>query len=411
MEASIWKNKDFVWLFIGRTCSQLGTSVTTFAIPWLLLELTGSATQTGIAFAIGFVPYLLLSLPAGVWADQYNRKLLMIISDTGRLLLLLSVALTYFIIGDIPIFLLFSIQAGISLFSAVFDAAYGACLPNILDRSMLQEGNSILQTGFSMSRIGGPVVAGFLISIVGAANTILIDVLSYAISIITIFFIHSSFSVSKTNSIKKSMFENIREGIQYVWSIKIIRILALFSMFVNLVGPGMDIALIYRVKNELSLASSWAGIIMAGLSCGMVVGSIVVSRFKNRFGLGTLITISTFGLAIPPFILALTTNPIILLFTQFIVGFMIVSWNIQTTTLRQSIIPDHLLGRSVSIFRLIVWVSVPLGGTAAGIITETWGAPAFFLFAGGVLSLILLISLFTKLNVTNETDNKTEVIS
>ncbi|MDG0913422.1 MFS transporter, partial [Bacillus paranthracis] len=136
-----------------------------------LLELTGSATQTGIAFAIGFVPYLLLSLPAGVWADQYNRKLLMIISDTGRLLLLLSVALTYFIIGDIPIFLLFSIQAGISLFSAVFDAAYGACLPNILDRSMLQEGNSILQTGFSMSRIGGPVVAGFLIAIVGAANT------------------------------------------------------------------------------------------------------------------------------------------------------------------------------------------------------------------------------------------------
>lgn len=67
---SIWQNRDFVSLLVGRTVSQLGTAVTTFVIPWMLLEVTGSATQTGIAFAIGFVPYILVSLPAGVWADR-----------------------------------------------------------------------------------------------------------------------------------------------------------------------------------------------------------------------------------------------------------------------------------------------------------------------------------------------------
>lgn len=180
MVSSIWKNKDFLWLFTGRTISQLGTSITTFAIPWLLLQLTGSAIQTGIAFAVGFVPYLLLSLPAGVWADQHNRKTMMIIADSGRLILLLSIPLTHLLVGEIPVFLLYAVQAGVSMFSALFDAAYGACLPNIVDRSQLQEGNAALQTGFSMSRIGGPVIAGILISLLGAANTLLFDVASYA---------------------------------------------------------------------------------------------------------------------------------------------------------------------------------------------------------------------------------------
>ncbi|MBA4544604.1 MFS transporter [Thermoactinomyces daqus] len=411
MVSSIWKNKDFLWLFTGRTISQLGTSITTFAIPWLLLQLTGSAIQTGIAFAVGFVPYLLLSLPAGVWADQHNRKTMMIIADSGRLILLLSIPLTHLLVGEIPVFLLYAVQAGVSMFSALFDAAYGACLPNIVDRSQLQEGNAALQTGFSMSRIGGPVIAGILISLLGAANTLLFDVASYAVSILTIFFIRASFSeVSKPKN-QTNMLANISEGVRYIWNIKVIRVLALSSMLVNLVGPGMDIALIYRIKNELHLASDWAGIIMAGLSCGMVVGSLGIGQVKKRFSMGTLMMISTIGLVLPPFILTLSTNPIVILLVQFLIGFMLVAWNVQTTTIRQSVIPDHLLGRCVSIFRLIVWVSVPVGGTASGFITEKWGASIFFLFAGCVLCVVFLIFLKTKLHSAAESYFKIEVSS
>ncbi len=408
MASSVWKNRNFMWLFTGRTISQLGTSITTFSIPWLLLELTNSAAQTGLAFAVGFIPYLLFSLPAGVWADQYNRKFLMIIADICRMLLILSIPLIHLYSGEIPILVLYFVQAGVSIFSAIFDASYGACVPNIVNRSQLQEGNSALQMGFSISRIGGPIIAGLLISLFGAANTISLDVISYVISILTIFFIRASFSASvNTNAESKTeskLLTKVREGLEYVWQIKILRTLALFSMLVNLVGPGIDIALLFRIKNELHLASNWAGIIMAGLSCGMVIGAIAIGRIKKRFSMGLLLAISTIGQVIPPFLLIISQNPIVILFTQFIVGFLLIAWNIQTVTLRQLIVPDHLLGRCTSLFRMIAWITIPLGTTIAGVISEFFGAPFYFLLAGCVLGVVCLIFITSKLYNLNEKD-------
>lgn len=392
MTVSNWRNRDFLWLFTGRTLSQLGTAVTTFTIPWLLLQLTGSATQTGIAFAVGFIPYLLLSLPAGVWADQYNRKTLMILADGARMLLLLAIPLAHLLTGEIPIALLYAVQAGISLFAALFDAAYGACLPNLVDRSQLQQANAALQTGSSLSRIGGPVAAGMLISQAGTANTLMIDVCSYAISILTIFFIRASFSVTRATTTKHNMLSDLREGLHYVWEVKTLRLLALFSMLVNLVGPGMDIALLHRIKNELHLPSDLAGLIMAALSGGLLAGSLVAGRMKKRFTMTQLLTASSIGLAVPPFLLALFESPFVLIVSQFLIGFLLVAWNVQTTTLRQSIVPDHLLGRCVSLFRMIACVSIPAGGVAAGAISEGWGAPVYFLLAGGVLSILCLLT-------------------
>jgi len=414
LASSVWKNRNFMWLFTGRTISQLGTSITTFSIPWLLLEITNSATQTGIAFAIGFIPYLLFSLPAGVWADQYNRKSLMIIADSCRMLLLLSIPLIHLYSGEIPILLLYFVQAGVSIFSAIFDASYGACLPNIINRSQLQEGNSALQMGFSISRIGGPVIAGLLISIFDAANTITLDVISYVISILTIHFIRASFSASVNKNTESKtdtkLLTKVREGLEYVWQIKILRTLALFSMLVNLVGPGIDIALLFRIKNELHLASNWAGIIMAGLSCGMVVGTIAIGRIKKRFSIGLLLAISTIGQVIPPFLLIISQDPIVILFTQFIVGFLLIAWNIQTVTLRQLIVPDHLLGRCTSLFRMIAWISIPLGTTIAGVISEAFGASIYFLFAGCVLGIVCFIFISTKLYRLNEKDVEVSTI-
>ncbi|MBO9128523.1 MFS transporter [Bacillus sp. 165] len=408
MTSSVWKNRNFMWLFTGRTISQLGTSITTFSIPWLLLELTNSAAQTGLAFAVGFIPYLLFSLPAGVWADQYNRKTLMIIADSCRMLLLLSIPLIHVFSGDIPILLLYFVQAGTSVFSAIFDASYGACLPNIINRAELQEGNSALQMGFSLSRIGGPIIAGLLISILGAANTISLDVISYVISILTIFFIRASFSasVNKNDESKNEtkLHKKVREGLEYVWKIKLLRTLALFSMLVNLVGPGIDIALLFRIKNELHLASNWVGIIMAGLSCGMVVGAITIGRIKKRLSMGFLLAISTIGQVFPAFLLIVSKEPIVILFTQFIVGFLLIAWNIQTVALRQLIVPDHLLGRCTSLFRMIAWITIPLGTTIAGVLSEFFGASFYFLIAGCVLGVVCLIFISSKLYSLDEED-------
>ncbi|TCP59203.1 putative MFS family arabinose efflux permease [Tumebacillus sp. BK434] len=394
--ASVWGNRDFFWLFVGRTIAQAGTAVTSIAIPWLILELTGSATQTGLAFAVGFIPYLLLSLPAGVWADTWNRKTLMVAADSGRLLLLLLIPLVLWLFGDIPILLLFAVQAGISLLSALFDAAYSACLPNVVQAEHLQQANAALQMGASFSRIGGRVGGGLLIVVFDAANTLLVDVSTYAISILTIYFIRASFSKERQGKAPASLFDGMREGLRYVWERKTLRMLALFSMLVNLVGPGMDLALIYRANQELHLSAHWAGYIMAGLSGGMLAGSFFLARIKNRFSTRSLLTVSTLLQVIPPFLFAITHAPVVLVLGQVMIGCLIIVWSVTTTTLRQSTVPDELQGRCASVFRIIAWVTIPLGSTVAGVVNEAWGSAVFFLIAGSVLCLVCFSFLQTR---------------
>lgn len=404
---SVWKNRDFVLLVTGRTISQFGTAMTTFVIPWLFLQITGSATQTGLAFAVGFVPYIFISLPAGVWADRFNRKNLMIIADLGRLLLLFSIPMTHLITESLPLYLLYAVQACVSGFSAIFDSAYGACLPNIVTSKQLREANNILQTSTSLSRIIGPILGGVAISWFGTENSILIDVCSYIISIVSIIIIAKPFSLTQKATNSNTFIQEIRKGIATVWSIKPIRYLMVFATFINFVGPGMDVALLYRIQHELLLHSEWAGIIITGLSGGMLLGSLVNRWIGNRIEIGYWLTLSSILQVIPPIFLSFTRNPFALCLIQIFIGILLVAWNVQSITLRQLLIPDHLLGRSSSVFRLSAWISIPLGDALAGVISQNYGTKAYFIIASCVLFIVSVLCILVKFNdvlSTSESD-------
>ncbi|MCL6600440.1 MAG: MFS transporter, partial [Alicyclobacillus macrosporangiidus] len=119
---SVWKNRDFRWLITGQTVSELGSAVSGFTLPWLMLQMTGSALQMGLGFAVGFLPYLLLSLPAGVWADRRDRRRLMMLADAIRMLLIATIPAAY-ALGMLTVAQLYLVMAGMSACNAVFDAA------------------------------------------------------------------------------------------------------------------------------------------------------------------------------------------------------------------------------------------------------------------------------------------------
>lgn len=400
MSLSIWKNRDFVWLVSGRTISQVGTAITTFVIPWLLLQLTGSATQTGIAFAIGFLPYILISLPAGVWADRLNRKLLMVLSDIGRLLLLASIPLVHFASGSLPLCLLYATQAGISALSAIFDAAYDSCIPNLVHPRHLHEANNAMQTAVSLSRVVGPILGGVAMSAMGSVNALILDVISYTLSVVASLAIASPFSTSPARTRMGSVWEDAREGIQVVFAIPALRNMMVFTAFVNFVGPGMDVALLYRMQHELHLTSRWAGIAMTGLPAGMLLGAVVNRLFGKRLDIGSWLILSTCLQVLPPILLAYTSNPMAISLIQMGIGILLVAWNVQIVTLRQTLIPDHLRGRALSVFRLSAWISIPIGDAMAGSLSQRFGSAPYFLFAAAILSTVAVLSIITRLHRT-----------
>lgn len=393
---SVWKNRDFVWLIGGQTVSEFGSSITGFALPWLLLQLTGSAMQMGFAFAVEMIPYLAVSLPAGVYADRFNRKTLMMIADSGRMILVLSIPLAH-AFGALTIAQLYVVMALMGVCNAVFDSAYVACLPSVVGREHLQEANAALQSGVSASQILGPGLAGVLVGWVGTANTIFINSGSFAISVITLFLIRVPFSAALSMQKKEPMMKQIGEGLQFVWNHRLIRLISMFTLTMNLASSASSAVMMYHMQRDMHLSARWTGAVMSGFSVGTVSGSVVAGFISKRFRMGKIMAATLAFQVIPMFVYALTPWAWMLMVANFIVGFTAVNWNVQSVSLRQSVIPDHLLGRASSAIRMVVWGSMPAGSSAGGVLGQIFGAPLVFVCGGIIQAGVFVGGFFTPL--------------
>lgn len=361
-----------------------------------MLQLTGSALQMGFAFAVGFTPYLLLSLPAGVWADRFDRKRMMMVADCGRMILIISIPFAHWV-GSVSVLQLYIIQGGLSAFAALFDTAYVACLPNVVSKEQLPSANAVLQSGVSASQILGPALAGTFIAFMGAENTIIFNGASYLISVLSLLAVRKRFSSSSASTLVGNMLTQIGEGLKFVWAHRLIRTISLFTMVANLGSAATGPILLYRLQHDLHASASVCGFVMAGFSVGTVVGSLIVGLLTRHFHMGRLMSVAMVGECVPAFMMAFATWPLLIATGNFVFGLCAVVWNVQSISLRQSVIPDHLLGRCSSAIRMIAWGSMPVGSAAGGVITQVLGAPVVFLGSGVLQSSMWLWGFVTPL--------------
>lgn len=388
---TVWKNRDFRWLITGQTVSEFGSAVSNFALPWLMLQMTGSALQMGLGFAVGFVPYLILSLPAGVWADRRDRRRLMMLADAIRMLLIATIPAAY-LLGMLTVAQLYLVMAGMSACNAVFDAAYVSCLPNVVEKDQLPAANSALQAGVSASQILGPTLAMGLIGFAGAANTLVIDALSYLVSILSLLAIRSRFSAAADAARPRAgMLRDIAEGLRYVWNHSLIRTISLFTLVGNLGGSASSALILYRLNHDLHASVYASGLAMAGVSAGAMVGSLLAGVLTPRMQAGRMMMISLLAFAIPDYIIAAARHAWVIGFANLLLGVSMVLWNVQSLSLRQSVIPDHMLGRASSSIRMLVWCSIPLGNALGGVAGEWFGTVAVFT-ATGIMHTIVWIA-------------------
>jgi MFS family permease len=391
---NLWKDRIFVWFLCGQTVAQFGAAIAMFSIPWLLLHKTGSAASTGLAFAVGFIPYLLLSLPAGVWADRFSRSKMMITADLGRLLIMASLPISFFFVGETPVTLLFVVQAGLSAFAAIFDAAYGAYLPLIVDKEKLSSANTALQSGSSFSQILGPALGGTLLSLFGDSEVLILTCITYFISILSIMRTRKHEQCLPVIAKKRKLRNEIREGFIYVWNHKLIRTTGIFSMLANLVIPATSVALLFKLQKELHLASDITGLILASFSVGMVIGSIIHGQLKRRFPMKQLLVGVLSFMVIPPVILASSNNLILLTLAYALAGVTLSIWNVALITMRQMSIAPEIMGRALTSIRLVAWCSLPIGNILGGSIIEAYGSFYVFALDASVRLMMLILSVY-----------------
>jgi len=220
-ERSLWRNRDFLLLWSGQAVSSLGDQVSGLALPLLVLALTGSSAQAGLVLAASLLPYLALSLPAGVLVDRWDRKRVMIRCDVARVVALGSVPLAYHI-GRLTTAQLYAVALVEGAAAVFFSLAETAALPRVVSRARLTEAAALNATADGAATVVGPGLAGLIIglargTVAGAALAYLVDSLSFLVSAVSLGAIRVPFQKERASRTGRSLRAELAEGLRYLW--------------------------------------------------------------------------------------------------------------------------------------------------------------------------------------------------
>ena len=370
----LWRHPDFLRLWSAETISQVGTQVSNLALPLVaIVTLDATAFEVAALGTVVFLPWLLFSLPAGVWVDRLRRRPILVVADLGRGVLLASVPVAW-TLDALTLWQLYAVGFGTGVLTVFFDVAYQSYLPALVDRDRLVEGNSKLEVSRSAAQIAGPGLAGALVAAVTAPAAILVDAVSFLASALFLGRIRRRETRIEHDGSRRSMRAELGEGLRFVLGQPLLRAMAastaLFNFFNCVLG---SVVLVYLVRG-LDLSPAVIGVVLMAGNVGFLVGALLASRFSRWLGLGPAIVLgSACGIAILLIPLAPASRPIpFLLAAELVATFGVAIYNILALSLRQSIAPPRIHGRMNAVMRFVVWGVIPLGTLLGGTLASTF---------------------------------------
>lgn len=384
-------SSDFWKFWTGQTISNLGSSITFFALPLLIFKLTGSALNLALATTATFLPYLLFGLVIGAWVDRVNRRRLMIVTDLVRTLIITSVPLLA-ALNLLSVWWIYAVAFVGSTLSIAFNTAQFAAIPSLVNRDNLVTANGRIQASYSAATVLGPLLAGLLLAVIPITSILLFDALSFLVSAWSLALIRTSFNPSTDKEQKQaSLHRDIVEGLRHVLSHPLLRAISLMMALVNLVATTANAQVVLFAKHQLQASDTQVGLLYSAGSVGIVVLSLAAGPLRKRwsFSIVALGALMLDGLL--TVLLALMRWYWAAVPLWALISGLGILFNINTNSLRQAIVPNYLLGRVMTIATVLAWSAIPLGTVIGGVVIERVKNVA--LVYGAVGALIFLISL------------------
>lgn len=396
----LWKNPDFMKVWLSRTISNLGNGITGIALPVIAIQvLAASPAQMSILGALNGMAVLLFGLLAGVWIDRLRRRPVLIATDLGRAFLVGSIPLAA-LTGILRIEQVYIVAALAAILAVFFNAADVAFFPGLVQPQELVEGNSKLGMSDALAEAGGPALAGVLIQAITAPLAMMVDALSFLASAFYLARIRRSEPRPLPRKLRRSAWRESIEGIQFVLKNPLLRALAGSAGVFNFFGTFAGTFYAFYVIRELHLTPIILGLLIAAGGLSALFGAWLVERVVRRLGLGLTIGAGLFAYGLIGLLTPLAQGPVpvilTMLFASQLIGDVTVSIHlIAELSLRQMLIPHHLAGRANTAIQFLTLGVAPFGALLAGVIAEQFGV-RLTLFTGicGVIAagLWLLLS-------------------
>ena len=409
--------KNYWRLWTAHATSNLGDGLATVAFPWLASAVTRDPFLIALIAVMSRLPWLIFTLPAGVITDRFDRKKIIVAMDIaqGALALVLAGAI-YLERNSLPALnnltastaietnhLLYWSLVGIALlfgFAEVLrDNAGQTFLPSVVAKENLESANGKLWSAeYVMNSFVGPPLASFLLGV----------------AVYLPFFIHSSTffiaaglislivtiprSVSEPEVKTKVNFRaEIKEGFSWLWSHSLLRPMAIILGMLNLVGSITAATFILFSQEILQTSVFEFAILGTSGAIGGALGGILGPKISKKLGSGPSLYLTLISMPLMGLVIGLTSNWYIAWVMIAGTTIFAVLWNVITVSLRQSIIPSHLLGRVNSVYRFFAWGSMPIGTLIGGAIvslSESFGDRELALRMPYFVSLVLGLVIF-----------------
>ncbi len=374
-----WWGGNFLRLWTAGAVSNVGDGVVLAALPLLAASLTTSPLQVALVSTAATLPWLLFSLVGGAIADRTDRRRTMAVVDTFRGVAIALLGLA--IVTDtesIPLLVIVAFSLGLA--ETVFDNAAQAILPSVVGDRHLEGANGALEGAqITANQFVGPPLGAWLFGLAVSAPFFL-DAVSFAIAALLVLSLRGSFRPAR--ELTTSIRSDIAEGVRWLFRHRVLRTLGIALGVMNLIGMAWMSVLVLYSRELLHLTGFQYGLLLTTEAFGAVLGSTFASRIGRRFGSGT-----TLGLAIgvagaSMLVPGLWAQPVVVAVSLAVGGFAGLVWNVLTISLRQSLVPDALLGRVNSGYRLLGWGTMPIGALAGGLVAQAFGLRAPFLVSG-----------------------------
>ena len=384
-------HRDFRLFWIGETVNRFGSATSSVALPLIAISMLDATTfEVGLLTAAAWAPWLLIGLPTGAWIDRVRRRPVMLASSATSACLLASIPIAA-AGGLLCIQLLLAVAVLAGACTVVFQTAYTAYLPTLLDPVDHAEGNAKLHGSASAAQIAGLGCGGLLVQFAGAANTLLVDAGTFLVALACLAAIR--FRECRTATSREG--GAIRQGIRLVAGDVWLRTLTLFGAASNLALMGYQAIVVVFLVREAGLTADTVGALIAAASSGGVVGAFV-GRKTIRFGTARALLLCELGLPTLALLIPLgAVSPWFYVAGAFGVSLGVVGGNVVKATFLQSYCPPELFGRLTATTAFVNYGTIPLGALLGGTLGQVLGpAPALWITTAGVplAGLVLLVS-------------------
>jgi MFS family permease len=377
------RQPEFLKLWAAQSISQLGDQVTLLALPLVaVLTLDASAAQMGFLVAAELLPHLFFSLLAGVWIERsQTRRRLMIVADLGRALLLGSVPLAYaFDVLSFP--QLYAVAFGVGTLAVMFDVSWSTLFVTVVPRRDVVDANSKMSLSRAVSFVTGPSIAGFLVQLLTAPVTLLVDAFSYLGS--ALFLARIRAEEPPVERDERGILRNLREGMSFVLRDELIRADLACAATINLFNFVFHAIFVLYATKELGVAPGTLGVALGVGAVGGILGALVAPRLERAIGIGPSVVVGSILFPAPLILVPIASGSelqlgLMLAAAEFFssVGVMIFDVSAASMTFLRT--PDRIRARTAGTFRFVNYGIRPIGallggalGTALGLQAALW---------------------------------------